>query len=127
MNRLEFHFDCLDGRCLFICEFDKSTLNYDLESTIEELPACAGELSAADCELFNKYIAQANIPSWEKEYMPALSRIEDGVRWKVKLFLDQKEYVSKGEESYEPYGYKDFIKALKLCVSKADYFMAESE
>ena len=127
MNRLEYHFDCLDGRCLFICKFDEGSLNYDLESTIAEIPASFGELSRDDSELFNKYIAQANIPGWEKEYEPVLSKIEDGIKWKVKLNLDGKEYVSKGEESYEPYGYVDFIKAMKLCVPKAGYFMAESE
>ena len=126
MNRLEYHFDCLDGRCLFICEFDEGSLNYDLESTIAEIPASFGELSRDDSELFNKYIAQANIPGWEKEYEPVLCHVchEEA---RSGLNLDGKEYVSKGEESYEPYGYEDFIKAMKLCVPKAGYFMAESE
>ena len=75
MNRLEYHFDCLDGRCLFICKFDEGSLNYDLESTIAEIPASFGELSRDDSELFNKYIAQANIPGWEKEYEPVLCHV----------------------------------------------------
>ncbi len=127
MNRLEYHFDCLDGRCLFICEFDGTSLSYDLESTIEELPAKAGELAKEESELFNKYINDAKIPSWDASYAPTLSGIEDGIKWKVKLHLDGKEYVSKGEESYEPYGYEELIKALKLCIDKAEYFAAAGE
>ena len=126
MNRLEFHFDCLDGRGLFICEFDKSTLNYDLESTIEELPNLTGELDEKESELFSKHIKEANIPAWERKYEPTLSRIEDGISWKLKLHYEGKEYVSEAEESYEPYGYDSFIEALKLCIEKADYFKAGS-
>ncbi len=124
MNRLEYHFDCLDGRCLFVCEFDELTLSYDLESTIEEIPARSGELSREDLEKFDKLINAARIESWEKEYKNDFLAIEDGIRWKVKYHKDNKEYVSCGQETYEPYGYEEFINALKLCVDKADYFKA---
>ena len=126
MNRLEYSFKCLDGRCIFLCEFDGKSLNYDLESTIDELPNVTGELDEKEAALFSEHIKEANIPAWERKYEPTLSKIEDGISWKVKLHYKDKEYVSEGEESYEPYGYDSFIEALKLCIEKADYFKAGS-
>ena len=59
--------------------------------------------------------------------MADLSGIADAVKWKVKLIKDDKEYVSKGEESFEPYTYKQLIDALRLMEDKADYFLAQGD
>ena len=53
---------------------------------------------------------------------PKNSRISK--KKKLKLMEDDKEYVSEGEESYEPYGYELFIDALRKAEDKADYFKA---
>ncbi len=37
MNRLEYHFDCLDGKYLCVCQFDDESLSYVIESSIPEL------------------------------------------------------------------------------------------
>ena len=126
MNRIEFHFDCLDGRYFFTAVEDDGIIRFISESTIAELESSEGELSKEDSELFVKRIDEAGIERWEKEYRPVLSKIEDGVKWKVILYRNEKEYVSKGEETYEPYGYDKLIDALRLCEGKASYFSAEA-
>ena len=59
--------------------------------------------------------------------MADLSGIADAVKWKVKLIKDDKEYVPRGEESFEPYTYKQLIDALRLMEGKADYFLAQGD
>ncbi|MBQ2656599.1 MAG: hypothetical protein IJF95_08160 [Erysipelotrichaceae bacterium] len=127
MNRLEYHFDCLDGKYLCVCQFDDESLNYVIESSIPELSGKSGELSKEEAVRFNKLLEEAQIEKWDREYMADLSGIADAVKWKVKLIKDDKEYVSRGEESFEPYNYKQLIDALRLMEDKADYFLAQGD
>jgi len=127
MNRLEYHFDCLDGKYLCVCQFDDESLSYVIESSIPELSGKSGELSKEEAVRFNKLLDEAQIEKWDREYMADLSGIVDAVKWKVKLIKDDKEYVSRGEESFEPYTYKQLIDALRLMEDKADYFLAQGD
>ena len=127
MNRLEYHFDCLDGKYLCVCQFDDESLSYVIESSIPELSGKSGELSKEEAVRFNKLLEEAQIEKWDREYMADLSGIADAVKWKVKLIKDDKEYVSRGEESFEPYNYKQLIDALRLMEGKADYFLAQGD
>ena len=127
MNRLEYHLDCLDGKYLCVCQFDDESLNYVIESSIPELSGKSGELSKEEAVRFNKLLEEAQIEKWDREYMADLSGIADAVKWKVKLIKDDKEYVSRGEESFEPYNYKQLIDALRLMEDKADYFLAQGD
>ena len=127
MNRLEYHFDCLDGKYLCVCQFDDESLSYVIESSIPELSGKSGELSKEEAIRFNKLLEEAQIEKWDREYMADLSGIADAVKWKVKLIKDDKEYVSRGEESFEPYNYKQLIDALRLMEDKADYFLAQGD
>ena len=127
MNRLEYHFDCLDGKYLCVCQFDDESLSYVIESSIPELSDKSGELSKEEAVRFNKLLEEAQIEKWDREYMADLSGIADAVKWKVKLIKDDKEYVSRGEESFEPYTYKQLIDALRLMEDKADYFLAQGD
>ena len=127
MNRLEYHFDCLDGKYLCVCQFDDESLSYVIESSIPELSGKSGELSKEETVRFNKLLEEAQIEKWDREYMADLSGIADAVKWKVKLIKDDKEYVSRGEESFEPYNYKQLIDALRLMEDKADYFLAQGD
>ncbi len=127
MNRLEYHFDCLDGKYLCVCQFDDESLSYVIESSIPELSGKSGELSKEEAVRFNKLLEEAQIEKWDREYMADLSGIADAVKWKVKLIKDDKEYVSRGEESFEPYNYKQLIDALRLMEDKADYFLAQGD
>ena len=127
MNRLEYHFDCLDGKYLCVCQFDDESLSYVIESSIPELSDKSGELSKEEAVRFNKLLEEAQIEKWDREYMADLSGIVDAVKWKVKLIKDDKEYVSRGEESFEPYTYKQLIDALRLMEGKADYFLAQGD
>ena len=127
MNRLEYHFDCLDGKYLCVCQFDDESLSYVIESSIPELSGKSGELSKEEAVRFNKLLEEAQIEKWDREYMADLSGIAEAVKWKVKLIKDDKEYVSRGEESFEPYNYKQLIDALRLMEDKADYFLAQGD
>lgn len=127
MNRLEYHFDCLDKKYLCVCQFDDESLSYVIESSIPELSGKSGELSKEEAARFNKLLEEAQIEKWDREYMADLSGITDAVKWKVKLIKDDKEYVSRGEESFEPYTYKQLIDALRLMEGKADYFLAQGD
>ena len=127
MNRLEYHFDCLDGKYLCVCQFDDESLSYVIESSIPELSGKNGELSKEETVRFNKLLEEAQIEKWDREYMADLSGIAAAVKWKVKMIKDDKEYVSRGEESFEPYTYKQLIDALRLMEGKADYFLAQGD
>ena len=50
MNRLEYHFDCLDGKYLCVCQFDDESLSYVIESSIKE-----------EAVRFNKLLEEAQI------------------------------------------------------------------
>ena len=127
MNRLEYHFDCLDGKYLCVCQFDDESLSYVIESSIPELSGKSGELSKEEAVRFNKLLEEAQIEKWDREYMADLSGIADAVKWKVKLIKDDKPPPPRGEESFEPYTYKQLIDALRLMEGKADYFLAQGD
>ena len=126
MNRLEYCFDCLDGRYVFTAVNEDGIIRYTIESTIAGLESKEGELSESTGKAFIEAVDSAKIESWDRVYGPESAGIEDAVKWKTVLIRDDKEYVTKGEESYEPYGYEHLIAALKLCEEKADYFRAEA-
>lgn len=125
MNRLEYHFDCLDGNCLLVCEAENGTLHFTVTGNNPVITEKAGELS--EVSAFEKLLKEAGIESWDRKYEPQTEGIEDAIRWKVVYQKDGKEYVSSGEESYEPYGYEKLIEALKLFEPEADYFLAKAE
>ena len=122
MKSLKFVFDCLEGKYEFNAQSDNN-LVFSIDSTIETLESFEGELDVNKTKLFFDEIDLANIKKWQRRYDSNLTPIEDAVKWYVKYIEDDKEYVSEGEESYEPYEYNHLIEAIKLCDDKADYFM----
>ena len=126
MNRLEYNFDCLDGHYRLAAEWDE-TLNYEIESDIPEFENRSGELSKEETSAFLAVLKKAQIEKWDREYLSCCEAIEDGIRWKVRLCEDGREYVSKGEESFEPYDYEIFMDALRILEKKADFFLAKAE
>jgi hypothetical protein len=123
MKKLEYCFDCLDGHYSLVMEWAE-TLCYEIESDIAGFENRNGELSKQETEAFEEALKKAEIEKWDRAYLPETEGIEDAVHWKLKLMEDDKEYVSEGEESYEPYGYELFIDALRKAEDKADYFKA---
>ena len=121
MHRLEFYFNCLEGRYFFVFEDGI----YSIETDIPSFTDKSGELTKKEINTFSDKLNAAKIEAWDRYYLPEGEGIEDGVKWKVRLIKDDKEYVSEGEESYEPYGYEYFIEALKLIEDYADYFAAK--
>lgn len=121
MDQLLFRFTCLDGAYDFAAEFDSNELHYEIQSTIPELYSLSGTLD--ETETFLKELDLAQIEKWDRRYSAEGTPIEDAVKWQVKLIKDNKEYVTEGEESYEPYRYEHLISALMCCDEKAEYFM----
>ena len=121
MNQLLFHFECLDGTYDFEAQFDTNGLHYETGSTIPELESLSGTLN--DPEDFLKELDLAQIEKWDRSYPAAGTPIEDAVKWQVKLVLDGREYVTEGEESYEPYRYEHLVRTLMCCDGKAEYFL----
>ena len=121
MNNLTFIFNCLDGKYEFNCQFENSA-TFTVETDIPELESKQGELDEKLTEKFLEELKKAQIEKWER-YYDASNPIEDAVKWHVKYSFDNKEYVSSGEESYEPYNYEHLISAIMLCDDKASYFM----
>ena len=126
MNRLEYKFDCLDGHYFLIAQWDE-VLNYEIDTDIAEFESRSGELSAEETKKFDDLLHQAKIESWDRSYLSEGEGIEDAVTWKLILQKEGKEYVSTGEESFEPYGYDLFVDALRIIEEKADYFLAKGE
>ena len=127
MNRLEYHFDCLDGNCLLVCEAEDKTIHFAVTGENPVITEKAGELSPEESAAFEKLISKAKIETWDRRYEAQAEGIEDAVQWKVAYQSDGKQYVSSGEESFEPYGYEKLIEALKLFEPEADYFLAKAE
>ena len=127
MNRLEYHFNCLDGNCLLVCEAEGETIHFTGTGENPVITEKTGELNAEDSAALIKRIDEAKIETWQSRYEPEAEGIEDAVRWKVVYRKDGREYVSRGEESFEPYGYEELIEALKLFEPQADYFLAKAE
>ena len=121
MDQLLFHFACLDGIYDFEAQFTAERLQYEIQSTIPELESLSGVLE--ETESFRKELELAEIEKWDRKYPAMRTPIEDAVKWQVKLIKDGKEYVTEGEESYEPYRYEHLVKALMCCDGKAEYFM----
>jgi len=119
MNKILYEFSCLDGKYIFNAEFNEEFVKYEIETDIEGLENITADLSDDLVKEFNQYILDANIDKWEKEYFGE-NNIEDATKWVVRYFVDDKEFVSKGEETYWPYNYELLIKAIKLCDNKAD-------
>ena len=121
MDQLLFHFACLDGTYDFEAQFTADELRYETKSTIPELESLSGVLE--ETESFRKELELAEIEKWDRKYPAMGTPIEDAVKWQVKLIKDGKEYVTEGEESYEPYRYEHLVKALMCCYGKAEYYM----
>ncbi len=126
MNKLEYCFDCLDGHYFLTAQWDE-TLSYEIESDIPGFMNRSGDLSEEETKAFVNELKKAKIGTWDRDYLPEGEGIEDAVRWKLVLIEEGREYVSKGEESFEPYGYESFVEALKQIEDKADYFKAGIE
>ena len=60
-----------------------------------------------------------------EELLNQIEKINDSLtkQGMARVSFDNKEYVSSGEESYEPYNYEHLISAIMLCDDKASYFM----
>ena len=121
MNRLEYRFSCLDGNYFFVCEMSDTAV-FKIETDIPELENKEGQLDDEKKEAFIKELKEAGIERWESNYHGD-SAIEDAVKWYVKYNEDDREYVSDGEESFEPYNYEHLIRALMICDEKAEYFL----
>ena len=120
MNKLEYQINCLDGVYNFAAEYDDVVI-FNIETNIEKLNSFSGELDDASSKLFIEYLNKAQIEKWDREYKAELSEIEDGIRWEIRYLKDEKEYVSCGEESYQPYNYEELISAIRLCDKENDY------
>lgn len=122
MRRLEYHFSCLDGTYFLTCELNDN-VTYEIETDIEGFSSRSGELSQTDSARFAILLKEAQIEKWDRSYKG--EAIEDGISWKLVYICDEKEYVSEGEETYEPYHYGSLIEAFKMIEDKADYFRAQ--
>ena len=120
MNNLRFIFECLYGTYLLKIDLIDE-LSYEITTDIRgfETRKGSGELMP-----FQELLDKANIEKWDKEYGPFGIGVEDEIRWSLRYEKDGKIYCTKGQESYEPYGYEYFIEALKLIEPQADFFAA---
>ena len=118
MKKLEYTVNCLDGVYCFVAEFEDNVL-FSVDSTIESISQKNGELDAEKSRIFIDEINKAEIERWDKEYYG--QEIEDGIRWTIRYFVEDKEYVSKGFESYQPYNYEHLIKAILMCDKESEY------
>jgi hypothetical protein len=120
MTELEYLIDCLEGSYrFFACYGD--LVAYEITTDIAGLESVSGELNESDSKLFKDAIAAAQIERWEEEYPADASKIEDGIRWSLVLMKEGKEYRSRGEESFVPYGHEELIRAIRLCDVNNDY------
>ncbi len=120
MNKLEYHVDCLDGVYDLTAEFSDA-VTYSVDTDIASLKSFSGELDADTGRIFMEEIEKAQIERWDREYAAYLSKIEDGIRWEVRYLKGEEEYVSKGEESYTPYGFEHLVKAVLICDKDSEY------
>lgn len=109
VNKLDFFFECLDGKYHVNACFDEEKVNYEVESNIDYLPSKSLQI---DSKSFLEEINLANIQTWDHEYSG--KGVEDACKWKVVLSLDNKQYSSKGEESFYPYNYEHLVNALVI-------------
>ena len=120
MMELEFTIVCLDGRYCFSCKAEES-FNYETDTDINGLECVQGELDEEKANEFVKLINEAEIEKWDREYCGE-NPIEDGIEWSLKYINNDKEYMSCGKESFEPYRFEYLLKAIKLCDKQLEYF-----
>ena len=120
MIKLEFKIDCLDGKYYFDCACNEELI-YNVDTSINSLNNIEGQLSDEDKEKFLSLINEAQIEKWDRNYT-GISLIDDGIRWSVKYLNNDKEYVSDGVESYEPYSFRKLIEAIMICDKQLSYF-----
>lgn len=120
MNKLEYRITCLDGVYDFVAEYGDSVL-FNVETDIASLKSFSGELDDEKSRQFIEDVEKAQIERWDREYAADLSGIEDGITWKLTCLKDGIEYVSSGEESYQPYNYEYLIRAIMLCDPESEY------
>ena len=120
MKKLEYTINCLDGVYCFVAEFDDNVV-FNIDSTVEKVPSKSGELDAKKSKLFIEEINNAQIERWDREYKVEGSDIEDGIRWSIRYIDDNREYLSKGHESYQPHNYEHLVKAVLLCDEESEY------
>ena len=118
--RLVYQITCLDGVYSFTAEAT-DVVRFEVETDIAKLQSFSGELNARNSRLFREELEKAGIERWDKEYEADQSVIEDGISWQLHYLKGDKEYVSKGVESYQPYGYEHLVKAILLCDEHNDY------
>ena len=122
MNKMEYTINCLDGTYELTVEYD-DTVIYSVDTNIETMQSFSGELDADQSKAFIEEIKKAGIERWDREYNAELSEIEDGITWQMRYLRDGKEYVSKGVESYQPYGYEHLVNAIQLLDEKSGYLL----
>ena len=120
MIELEFKIDCLDGRFCFLCKNDEA-FSYEVETDISGLSCVDGELDQKQSEEFMKYLNEAQIEKWDRKYCGE-NPIEDSIKWSVRYISDDKEYLTEGEESFEPYNFECLLKAIKIADKQLEYF-----
>lgn len=120
MKKLEYTINCLDGVYCFVAEITDNVL-FNIESNIEKVQSKAGELDQEKSKLFIEEINKAEIAKWDKEYKAEGSEIEDGISWSISFLDEDKEYISQGRESYQPYNYEHLVKAILLCDQESEY------
>ena len=120
MKKLEYTVNCLDGVYTIVCEFD-DVVDYVIETNIESLSSKQGQLNEELNKVFIDNIDKANIKSWDLQYNPTDSTIEDAIDWQIVYFDNDKEYKSCGTESYQPYNYEYIVEAILLCDEDSAY------
>lgn len=122
MNSLEFRFECLDGY-YYLNAVINETVSFTVDTSIAELESKQNEVDGKE---FIALLNKADIKAWDRHYNATGLPIEDCTRWSIRYTEDDKIYESDGEESYEPYRYKDLINALCILDDKAVYFKFEN-
>ena len=120
MIELEFKIDCLDGKYCFLCKCERS-LQYCVETDINGLNCLEAEADEKMTNEFISHLNEAQIEKWDAEYSGE-NLIEDGIEWSVRYLKEDKEYLSKGKESFEPYNFESLLKAIKVCDKQLEYF-----
>ena len=120
MKKLEYTINCLDGVYCFVAEFEDSVI-FNVDSTVEAVSSKSGELDAQKSKLFIEEINSSQIDKWDRKYNVDGTDIEDGIRWSIRYLDGEKEYLSDGLESYQPYNYEHLVKAILLCDQESEY------
>ena len=120
MKKLEYTINCLEGVYCFVAEISDKVL-FNIESTVEAVSSKTGELDQEKSKLFIEEINKAEIDKWDKQYKVEGSDIQDGIKWSMKFLDEDKEYISEGYESYQPYNYEHLVNAILLCDEESTY------